>query len=273
MQIKSSEKISLIDLLGELSPDSSKNTLRSWIEKKRVTIDGKLAKYAKDVVEPGSSVVVGVKPKFLEEGVKILYEDDSLVVIDKPRDLLSVATNTETRQTAHAFLKRRFKNQKVYPIHRLDRDTSGLLIFAYTEKARDHLKEQLAERTMHREYEALVHGHPGDGTWNCFLRENKQMVVFVCPPSGGKEAITHFETLKKVGSHSLLKLKLESGRKHQIRVHAAHYGFPIVGDSKYGLEDDRTKHFKLCAVALEFEHPIRGKTMRIVLDQNRRSMH
>lgn len=259
MQTKSSQKIPLIDLLAEMSPDSSKNTLRSWIEKGRVYIDGDLAKRASQSIEPGQKVMVGSRLKFLPKGLKVVYEDEALVVVDKPAGLLSVATKKEQGTTVHAYLKRRFNNRKVYPIHRLDRDTSGLLVFAYTEKARDHLKNQLAKRTMHREYRALVHGHPGDGTWHCFLKENKQMVVFVCPPADGKEAVTHFETVEKKKNHSLLKIVLESGRKHQIRVQAADAGFPIVGDSKYGLEEDRKKAFRLRAVSLQFIHPISQK--------------
>ena len=255
MQIKSSKKTSLLTLLEELSPDSSKNTLRSWIEKGRVFIDGIAAKRANQSVDEGQEIVVGIKPKFLHKNLKILFEDDTLVVIDKPAGLLSVATDVELETSAHALLKRRYNRPTVYPIHRLDKDTSGLLIFAYTKAAQDHFKEQLKNRTMYREYRALVHGHPGEGTWKNDLFEDKALRVHVCPPGQGKEAITHFETLEKRGECSFLKLKLESGRKHQIRVQAAHAGFPIVGDSKYGLEDDDKKPFQLRAVALTFTHP------------------
>lgn len=254
MQIKSSKKISLIELLQELSPDSSKNTLRSWIESGRVSIDGKMAKRSNQSLEPGQEIIVSSKPKFLKNDLKIVYEDDDLVVVDKPMGLLSVATDLEKYHTVHAILKHRFHNRTVYPIHRLDQDTTGLLVFAYTTEARDHLKNQLEERTMRREYLALVHGHPGSGTWRCFLWEDNRMRVHVA--ERGKEAITHFETVQKRKNHSLLRLKLETGRKHQIRVQAAHFGFPIVGDSKYGIQED--KPFQLRAVALSFCHPKQG---------------
>ena len=253
MQIKSSEKISLIDLLQKLSPDSSKNTLRLWVEKGRVTVDGQPAKRANQWVLEGQEVFVGTKPKFLRSELKIVYEDEDLVVIDKPAGLLSVATDLEKERTVHAILKRRFHNRMVYPIHRLDQETSGLLVFAYTTKARDHLKEQLEKRSMHREYQALVHGHPGSGTWRCFLAEDVRLRVHVA--NHGKEAVTHFEILQKRGECSLLKLKLETGRKHQIRVQAAHYGYPIVGDPKYGIPEDAGKTLQLRAVALSFSHP------------------
>jgi len=257
MQIKSSKKIPLLELLLILSPDSSKNTLRSWIEKGRVTIDGKGAIGANQVIEKGQEVVVGTKQKFLPQGLKIIYEDNHLVVVDKPAGLLSVATELETFHTVHAFLKHRFHARSVYPIHRLDRETSGLLVFAYSQKAREALKEQLEQRSMRRHYLALVHGYPGKGTWRCHLIEDKSYFVHVSDK--GKLAITHFETLEKRGAFSLLKLKLETGRKHQIRVQASHAGYPIVGDDKYGKKEETRLH--LHAKSLSFKHPILQKQM------------
>lgn len=262
MQSKADQTISLIELLAKIAPDSSKSKLRSWIEQGRVMVQGEVAKTPQQVVQASHLVTVGSRCEFLPKGLKIVYEDTALVVVDKPAGLLSVATERERALTVHAFLKRRFNRAWVYPIHRLDCDTSGLMVFAYTTRARDSLKEQLAARAMHREYRALVHGHPGNGVWRCFLRENRQMTVFVCSSSLGKEAITHFETLERRQRHSLLKLTLETGRKHQIRVQAAHAGFPIVGDSKYGTVRDRGRAFHLRAVALYFSHPYTGKEMR-----------
>jgi len=261
MQIKSSKKMSLLEALQQLAPESSKNTLRSWIEQGRVLVDQIKAERANQIVEEGQQVSLTSKPKFLPHGLKIVYEDDQLVVINKPAGLLSVATEMENELTAHGLLKERFHNPKVYPIHRLDRETSGLLVFAYTEEARDALKDQLEKRTMYREYRALVHGRPGKGTWHSYLTENPLMRVVTCSRAEGKEAITHFETIKEVGDCSLLKLRLKSGRKHQIRVQAADAGFPVVGDQKYGLEEDRGKQLQLQAVALHFVHPRTQKTM------------
>ncbi len=261
MQIKSSKKMPLLELLASIAPDSSKNTLRSWIDKGRVTINGKLAKNPKQEIEPGQEVTVGSKPKFLYRDITVIFEDEDLVVIDKPAGLLSVAKDVDIEVSAHSILKRRFNNRRVFPIHRLDKDTSGLLVFAYSEKAYRGLKEQLEKRTMYREYRALVRGHPGKGTWRSHLKENGQMYVHSCDEDDGKIAVTHFETVRQQGPNSLLKLRLESGRKHQIRVQAADAGFPIVGDSKYGIEEDAKRPFKLRAVRLAFTHPISQKEM------------
>lgn len=256
MQIKSSKKTPLLELLSEMAPGSSKNTLRSWIKKGRICIDDIEAKKANQIVHSGQEVFIGAKPKFLFLGLKIVYEDDDLVVVNKPAGLLSVPTNVENEPSAHRILKRQYHRRKVFPIHRLDKETSGLLVFAYNEKAKDSLKDQLAKRTMHREYRAVVEGHPGTGTWNDFLRENNQMRVFVVSADKGKEATTHFETLKKIGSRSLLKLRLQTGRKHQIRVQASNAGYPIIGDTKYGRPG---KHLHLQAVKLSFLHPTSQK--------------
>lgn len=262
MQIKSSEPTPLLELLKQFFPDSSNNTLRSWIEQGRITIEGKQASSAKQMVNKDQEVVLGAKHKYLPKGLKILYEDEGLVVIDKPSGLLSVATDEEIDPSVHSLLKRRYNARCVYPVHRLDRETSGLLVFAYNQQVRELLQEQLAERTMHREYRALVHGNPGKGTWKSYLRENIRLYVEVCEPHEGKLAITHFETVKQKGEYSLLKLKLQTGRKHQIRVQASQAGFPIVGDSKYGLPEDTSKRLYLHAVALCFCHPTSGKEMQ-----------
>lgn len=262
MQIKSSKDTYLLQRLKQLFPESSNNTLRGWIDKGRVMVDGKQASNAKQLVHEGQEVVLGAKCKFLPKELKIVYEDEDLVVIDKPAGLLSVATDEELDPSVHSILKRRYNMRNVYPVHRLDRETSGLLVFAYNQKTREQLQEQLAERTMHREYRALVHGDPEKGTWKNYLRENIRLYVEICEPDEGKLAITHFETLKKKGELSLLKLKLQTGRKHQIRVQASHAGFPIVGDSKYGRPDDTSKRLYLHAVQLCFCHPVSGKEMK-----------
>jgi len=259
MEIKSSKKITLLSLLEELSPDSSKNTLRGWLEKGRVTVDGKRAKFAKQTVEGGQLVKVGDKKKFLHRGLKIVYEDEHIVVVDKPAGLLTVATDKETDLTVHAILKRRFNNRPVYPVHRLDRETSGLLVFAYTEKAREDLKGQLFRRTMGREYRALVHGDPGKGVWKDYLWENIRLYIEISNPKAGKLAITHYQVLQKRGDRSLVKFKLETGRKHQIRVQAANAGYPLVGDNKYGNAEDG--RLFLHAAHLKLQHPASGKSM------------
>jgi 23S rRNA pseudouridine1911/1915/1917 synthase len=263
MRFIATQPIALLEALELMSPDSSKNTLRSWLEKERVTVNGKLTKQAKFLVSEGQEVCVGRRMRFLREEIKILFEDEHLVVIDKPEGLLSVATDFDKSQTAHTILKRRFNNQKVYPVHRLDRETSGVMVFAYSEVAKEGLKELFFKHDIEREYSAIVEGvlKEPTGTWQSYLKEDEAYYVkSIKNPELGKHAITHYEVLSHNKNFSLIKLRLETGRKNQIRVHCKENGHPIVGDKKYGAQ---TVAGRLClhASKLGFVHPATGKKL------------
>jgi tRNA pseudouridine32 synthase/23S rRNA pseudouridine746 synthase/23S rRNA pseudouridine1911/1915/1917 synthase len=285
MKTKIQEKTSLLTVLQQLSPDSSKNTLKSWVEQGRVSVDNvRVDTYMQDLL-PGQEVSIGPKISFSDAGVKILYEDRDLVVIEKPDRLLSVASLSETEKTAHAILKRRLRRM-VYPVHRLDRETSGVMIFAYTPEARDHLKEQFLKHSIERVYYAYVEGAPSPkkGTWRSHLVEDDFYFVksideqpqrrYAKTPlktsfkakkeDAPKLAITHYEVIEEKSGISLVKFKLETGRKNQIRVHASEAGFPIVGDCKYGAQTQRRGRLCLHAHILGFEHPTKKKTMKFV---------
>ncbi len=248
----------VLDALEILYPESSKNTLRSWLDKGRVTVDGELVSKAKTLVPKGKEVKVGPRVSFASEDVKILYEDSYLAVIDKPAGLLSVASETEFDRTAHTVLKRR-KRGVVYPVHRLDRDTSGVMLFTYTIKAQEHLKKQFAAHTVERVYHGLIEGHLAtpQGIWKSLLADDDTCFVRTSPH--GELAITHYETISKRQNSSLMKFTLETGKKNQIRVHCSEAGHPIVGDKKYGSK--RGSHLCLHAHLLSFEHPGSGKRL------------
>lgn len=228
----------------------------------RVSLKERELRKASEKLYPGQVITVGAKPKFAEEKFKIFYEDDQIVVIDKPEGLLSVSTLQETRHTAHAVLKRHAE-QLVYPVQRLDRDTSGVMVFAYTQEARHHLKNQLEVHSVEREYRALIEGimNPTRGTLKSYLVEDGNFFVHTDKSETGKLAITHYEMLERRGKFSLLKLKLETGRKNQIRVQLSEAGFPIVGDRKYGPEFKKSKRLHLHAYKLGFQHPTLNKWM------------
>ena len=251
---------SLLSILERLSPDSSKNTLRSWVEKGRVTIDGRLARRINVTLQKGQEVVVGKNNIYADEGLKIVYEDRDIVVIEKPAKLLSVDLDEGNNISAHTILKNR-KRSMVYPVHRLDRDTSGLLVFAYTQKAREALQEQFAAHTTERLYLGLVAGIPSppNGTWESELIEDDNL--YVKSAESGKTAITHYEVLVSDETTSVMSFQLETGRKNQIRVHAKEAGHPLIGDKKYG---EGFVRGRLClhAFTLGFRHPTSGKMMR-----------
>ena len=258
-------KKKLVDRLQTEFPDSSKTTLKQWILEGRITVDGKISLFPALLVE--DTQVIALKPKSTYMGwkVNILYEDLDIVVVSKPSGLLSVDKDNEREMSLHRLLKRR--RQRVYPVHRLDKPASGVLVYAYSEHARDGLKQQFATHTIHREYRAVVDGilESPMGSWVHFLKEDAALKMYVAEE--GKEAITHFEVLKTFKDSTLLKLVLETGRKNQIRVQCSEAGHPICGDRKYGSQTNPYKRLALHALVLEFNHPVTAKRMRFV-DEN-----
>jgi 23S rRNA pseudouridine1911/1915/1917 synthase len=253
----------LLEILVHMAPDSSKATLRSWIHEGRVQVNGLAITKTNYPVSEGQLITVGAKPLFLKGVVQILYEDQDLVVIDKPEGLLSVAAAFEKEQTAYAFLKERYRRHKVYPVHRLDQDASGVMIFALSERARDELKKIFEAHDITRIYYALVEGQlKGEGTWQSYLYEDDHYYVHTARDSSkGKIAITHYRAIKPTLRWTLLELKLETGRKNQIRVHCQKAGHSIVGDKKYGAHTHFIKRLGLHAAFLSFKHPFTGKQL------------
>jgi 23S rRNA pseudouridine1911/1915/1917 synthase len=265
MKMKAPQDTTLLEVLQLLSPESSKNTLRSWVEKGRVIVEGRALKKGSTPIKKGQLVTVGKRTSFVRHDVEILHEDEHIVVINKPEGLLSVSTDFEENLTAHGVLKRRFHSKRVYPVHRLDRETSGVMVFAYTEHARAHLKKLFQAHDIQREYVALVEGvlEKPSGTWRGFLKEDASF--FVKPTLNADEgqiAITHYHVVKKRANTTFLRLKLETGRKNQIRVHCQIAGHPVVGDQKYGAQTNPFSRLCLHAQKLAFTHPQTGKLMK-----------
>jgi len=254
----------LLEILQEMAPESSKNTLRSWLQSGRVTVDASPAERANRVVLANQEVVVGPKVTFLKGSLRILHEDDQLVVLDKPEGLLSVATEKESRATVHALLKRQFHNRRVYPVHRLDRETSGVMLFVYSEKAREDLKSQFEQQTIEKTYFAIVEQPMplGKGTWKSYMEEDDFFFVKSTNDSSrGKLAVTDYEVLKVERNRSFLRLNPKSGRKNQLRVHCSESGHPIIGDKKYGSTSNPLKRVCLHAQKISFTHPLTGRRM------------
>ncbi|MDN3508297.1 MAG: RluA family pseudouridine synthase [Simkaniaceae bacterium] len=262
MEFIANEKKTLLDLLVENAPDSPKARLKGWIRDGRVCINGRVIKKGTYIVDEGEQISIGKKRKFLDENLEILFDDHDIVVVHKPAGLLSVDTDDGQATSAHRILKRQPKVQKVYPVHRIDRDTSGVLVFAYSERARDGLKEQFFDHSIDRIYCAIVEGKPDpqEGTWISNLIEDENYVVR-STKEGGKRAVTHFRVTRVGKRYSLLEVKLETGRKNQIRVHCSDAGHPIVGDEKYGALQSPFKRLGLHAQSLGFIHPVTKKKL------------
>jgi 23S rRNA pseudouridine1911/1915/1917 synthase len=264
MKYKVETESSILDALAHFFPDCSKSTLRSWLEHRRVEIQGRKITRASDIVHPKDEIEVLPKPLPKEGPLKICYEDEHVIVIDKPAGLLSVAKDTGNEVSAHDFVKQHFPGQKVFVIHRLDQETSGLMMFTLTQEAFRILKDDLKRREVQRKYTALVEGLlEGSGTWDCYLVEDRSLKMKVVQEGveGAERAITNYTVLKPGKNSTLIECSLVTGKKNQIRVHANLVGHPIVGDKKYGSKETLASRLCLHATSLSFCHPITGKKL------------
>lgn len=251
--------------IGHFFPNSSKTTIRSWIKDGRIFADGDLVKQANTPLKQGQLITFEAKKKLVASGVPIIYEDQHLVVVDKPSGLLSVEAAYEKDDTAHAYVKNYYRPRKVFVVHRIDQDTSGTLIFALDQNCYEKLKKIFEKHAIERRYIAIVEGEmkKEKGTWKSYLYEDDNYVVHQTDdPTKGEEAITHFKTLATSKKYSLLELTLKTGKKNQIRVHCQSAGHPIVGDKKYGSTTNPIKRLCLHAQLLAFDHPMTCKKLR-----------
>jgi tRNA pseudouridine32 synthase/23S rRNA pseudouridine746 synthase/23S rRNA pseudouridine1911/1915/1917 synthase len=206
--------------------------------------------------------------RHLPKGLFVLYEDKEVIVINKPVGLLVVGTERDKLRTVHFILNEYVRKgnsksrNRIYIVHRLDRDTSGILVFAKSEQAQKHLQDHWTE--TEKIYLAIVHGRisPQEGQISSYLTENSALNVYSTPdPLKGKLSHTVYRTLKEAKGLSLLEITLLTGRKHQIRVHLAEKGHPVAGDKKYGKKGDGQKCMALHAQSIVFTHPVTGKLL------------
>jgi 23S rRNA pseudouridine1911/1915/1917 synthase len=200
--------------------------------------------------------------------ISIVFEDESVVVVDKPAGLLTMATETEREKTLYAALRERANRkkptEKIFIVHRLDREASGLLVFAKTIEAKERLQDQFKDHTAGRRYFAVVEGRiaAGDFSVRSYLAENAAYRVYSTRKKGsGKLAITHVHVVRRNPETTLVQVRLETGRKHQIRVHLAEQGHPIVGDKIYGSRSCPIRRLALHGEYLSFRHPRTDKRM------------
>lgn len=265
---------------------ASKTTVRKLIKGFRVAVEGEVQVRPDHQVNEGQAIEVlpssKEKSKTSPKGTKglkrvkhppfkILLEDDNIIVVDKPAGLLSIATDKEKLKTLYRMVSDYVKASAtearlIFIVHRLDRDASGVMVFAKDEPSKRKLQKDWAG--AEKIYHAVVEGHPkqAEGTIKNWLCENTARIVYVCnkEAKGAQEAVTHYKTIKSNGPHSLLEVRIESGRKHQIRVHMAHMDCPIVGDDIYGATKTQGKAIALHSHSLSFDHPVTGKRITIV---------
>lgn len=255
-------------LLNHLQQSRSK--VKATLQGRGIKVNGKIVTQFDFLLQPGMKVAVSQTKKndqFKSRYVKIVYEDRYLVVVEKNIGILSMAaghSSLNVKTVLDDYFRKTRQNCTAHVVHRLDRDTSGLMIYA-----KDMTTEQILEHEWHqivydRRYVAVVSGEMEDdeGTIANWLKDNKAYVTYSSPvDNGGKYAVTHFHTLARTADHSLVEYRLETGRKNQIRVHSADMGHPVCGDVKYGNGDNPIHRLCLHAYVLCFYHPVTHQRM------------
>ncbi len=249
-------------LYAELSP-MPRGKVKSYLEHRQVMVNGSVTTKFNLELKPRDVVKISMSEGAREtRGIEIIYEDENLIAVNKPAKLLTVATDGEKLRTAYAMLSEN-RRGSIYVVHRLDRDTSGVLLFAKSANVRDMLQEDWNETVTLREYLAICEGslEKKRGTCDTLIAENSAHVMY--SSREGKRAITDYEVVREGAGFSLVRLELHTGRKNQIRVHMKELGHPVVGDKKYGSTQNPLGRLGLHASALGFTHPITGKEIII----------
>lgn len=275
-EYKVNEEAELLPFLLQAMDNKSRNSVKSILTRGQVSVNGKMETKHNVTLKPGQTVTISNQKTAGDSSftkLEILHEDEDLIVINKGPGLLSMASSKEKEVTAYRQLTEYVKNShpknRIFIVHRLDRDTSGVMMFAKNEKSKLKLQESWKEMVKERTYVALVEGvvKKPEGTISSWLKETKTLKMYSNPkPNGGQHAVTHFKVLQANKSFTLLELKLETGRKNQIRVHMEEIGHPIVGDKKYGARVNDIGRLGLHAQVLAFVHPTTGETMRFETD-------
>lgn len=269
-EFKVTEENELLLFLLEQFKSQSRNSVKSLLSSHRVSVDGAPVAQFNFKLYPGDTVIIttsAIKRK-IRSKLPIIYEDDDLIVINKPSGLLSIASDNEKSSTAYRMLsdyvQQKDKHNRIFVVHRLDEDTSGVLMVAKNIEIQQALQEKWNEIVTKRGYFAIVEGvmENQEGTFKTYLKKNNQNLMYSSKKSGdGQLAITHYKEIKTNGVYSLLDVNIDTGRKNQIRVHLGESGHYVIGDDKYGKPANPIGRLGLHAYALEFIHPFTGKKM------------
>ena len=266
------EPMELMEFLASKMPDASRTKLKSLLSKRIVYVDKVITTQFNFPLQPGMKIEISKdkgRKEFSNRLLKIVYEDAYIIVVEKMEGLLSVNTERQKERTAYTILneyvQRSGKHHRIYIVHRLDRDTSGLMMFAKDEKTQHTLREYWHDIVTDRRYVAVVAGEmeKDHGTVTSWLTDRTLYVSSSKYDDGGSKSVTHYHTIKRANGYSLMELDLETGRKNQIRVHMQDLGHPIIGDGRYGGENTPNPIGRLAlhAFKLCFYHPVTRELM------------
>ncbi|MDP1621847.1 MAG: RluA family pseudouridine synthase [Bacteroidales bacterium] len=267
MKVKITKEITLLEHLLEELQTASKTTAKQKIVHGNVRVNGKMVTNPAAMLKPGDAV------EYVKQVVKIhkvkppyqtLFEDDAILVAVKPAGLLTIGDRglggTSFYQQMQAYVKENSKGkERLFIVHRLDREVSGILLFAKSEKLQEEIKNHWMDTK--KLYYALVEGQPTEdkGTIRSWLAEGRDQKVYsVKVQEGAKLGITHYRVMDRTPDYALLEVELETGRKNQIRVHLSEMGCPVVGDRRYGADSQYERRIRLHAFYLSIRHPVTG---------------
>lgn len=261
----------LIECLSAKLKDHKRSALKTLLKYNQVAINSNPISQFDTPVNPGDTLSVNFTRPFIvfsHPRIKLIYEDDDIIVINKGNGILSVSTDNQKDKTAYSVLRNYLKDKdprlKLFIVHRLDRDTSGLMMFAKNVEAKEAMQHNWNNMVLNRKYVAVVEGKVEEesGVVRSYLAENSQFEVYSTQdPESGQLAVTRWKRLKTKNGYSLMEMELDTGRKNQIRVHMKDLGHPIVGDRKYGASASSIHRLALHARTLHFAHPVTRKEM------------
>ena len=263
------DKIDLFSFLREKLVGKSKNNVKSLLTRQMFLVNNKVITKHDYVLSLNDKVSIRntLLTSNLIGDIKIIYEDKDIIVVDKPSGILTIATDKDNDKENNLYsalskyVKKKNGNGKIFIVHRLDKDTSGVVLFAKNQNVKMLLQDNWND-TATRIYYAVVIGNTNDkGTIKSYLKENKSLFTYSTNEKDGKLAVTHYEKVKTNDKYSLLKIKIDTGRRNQIRVQLSDIKHSILGDNKYGIKDKNVKRLMLHAYSLDIINPVTKKKM------------
>ncbi len=262
----------LLEYLYSMMADRKRTTVKDYLKHNQVMVGQTVTRQWDQELQPGDIVKVNTSREFQvfkNPRLKIVYEDDDIIVVNKGYGLLSMGTDNKSEGTAYwilrDYVKRKDPRNKIFIVHRLDQQTSGLMMFAKNVQAKEAMQHNWNNMVLERRYIAIVEGgeiDPPVGSVESYLAENSVHEVYSTDnPDEGQFAVTRYRTLRSRGQYSMVELQLETGRKNQIRVHMKDLGHPIAGDKRYGAKTSPIHRLCLHAQTLRFVHPITKRDM------------
>ena len=270
-EYKVQQECELLEFLFLTFKNKSRNSVKSLLSNHQVSVDGAPVSQFNFKLYPGDTVIISKKPirRKTRSNLPIIFENDEIIVINKPSGLLSIASDKEKGSTAYRMLtdyvQQKDKHNRIFVVHRLDEDTSGVLMVAKNVKIQQALQDNWNDLVSSRGYYAIVDGvmENKSGAVKSYLKKNSQNMMYSSKKAGdGQLAITHYKVIQTSNEYTLLDVHIDSGRKNQIRVHMGDLGHHVIGDDKYGNPTNPIKRLGLHAYELVIKHPFTGKVMK-----------